>query len=84
MEDNKRNLREGSILCFISKNNCQVITQNKNLKKTKPKKNPKHFEIWISYMAQAIPALGMGNWLRNNQTNKNLVSWLVEFQQSSF
>lgn len=82
MEDNKRNLCEGSILCFISKSNCQVTTQIKKLNKkkknpTKPKKDPKHFGTWICYVAQDIPALGMGNWLRNNQIKKTWsIGWL--------
>lgn len=80
----KRNLFcEGSILCFISESNYQVIIHIKNLKKKTNQKNPKHFEIWLSYVAQDIPAFGMGNWLGNNQPKKK-VNWLVQFQQSSF
>lgn len=80
MEDNKRNLCEGSILCFISKSNCQVTTQIKKLNKKKTpnqKKTPNTLELEYAMWHKTY-------WLRNNQTKKTWsIGWL-NFNKAAF
>lgn len=70
MKDNKRNLRESSIFCFMSKNNCQVITQIKNLKRNKQKPQT----LWN--LTRHKPYVHL-TWATDSETTKQIKTWSI-------